>query len=338
MTVTLVGSLQSEVGCSGDWDAACATSHLAYDANDDVWQQSFTPPAGAYEYKVALNNGWDENYGGGAALNGPNIPLTADGSPVRFYYDHKSHWTTDNRSSTIAVAPGSFQNELGCANDWDASCLRSWLQDPDGDGIYIFRTSALPAGSYEAKVAINESWDVNYGAGGVQGGDNIAFGVANSGDAVSFSGDSTSTVLSIQVESSLPPGTDLAAIAQAPARNGVDDEVFYFVMPDRFANGDPVQRPRRPYRGSPGHGLRPSGTRGFYHGGDLAGLSAKLDYLDQMGVTAIWMTPVFKNKPVQGSGADISAGYHGYWITDYTQFDPHFGTNAELQNLIAAAH
>ena len=337
MTVTLVGSLQSEVGCSGDWDAACATSHLAYDANDDVWQQSFTPPAGAYEYKVALNNGWDENYGGGAALNGPNIPLTADGSPVRFYYDHKSHWTTDNRSSTIAVAPGSFQNELGCANDWDASCLRSWLQDPDGDGIYIFRTSALPAGSYEAKVAINESWDVNYGAGGVQGGDNIAFGVANSGDAVTFSWDSTSKVLSVQVESTLPPGTDLAAIAQAPARNGVDDEVFYFVMPDRFANGDPSND----LGGLTGDrlvtGFDPA-DKGFYHGGDLAGLSAKLDYLDQMGVTAIWMTPVFKNKPVQGSGADISAGYHGYWITDYTQFDPHFGTNTELQNLIAAAH
>ena len=68
---------------------------------------------------MALNNGWDENYGGGAALNGPNIPLTADGNPVKiFYYDHKSHWITDNRSSTIAVAPGSFQSELGCANDW----------------------------------------------------------------------------------------------------------------------------------------------------------------------------------------------------------------------------
>ena len=44
-------------------------------------------------------------------------------------------------------------------------CLRSWLQDPDGDGIYTFETTALPAGSYEGKVAINESWDVNYGAG-----------------------------------------------------------------------------------------------------------------------------------------------------------------------------
>ena len=65
----------------------------------------------------------------------------------------------------IAVAPGSFQSELGCPGDWDPSCLRSWLEDPDGDGIYTFETTALPAGSYETKVAINESWDENYGAG-----------------------------------------------------------------------------------------------------------------------------------------------------------------------------
>ena len=57
---------------------------------------------------------------------------------VKFYYDHKSHWITDNKSSVIAVAPGSFQSELGCPADWDPGCLRSWLQDPDGDGIYTF--------------------------------------------------------------------------------------------------------------------------------------------------------------------------------------------------------
>jgi pullulanase-type alpha-1,6-glucosidase len=332
-TVTLVGSLQSEVGCGGDWDPACAASYLAYDADDGVWQQSFTPPAGAYEYKVALNNAWDENYGGGAVLSGPNIPLTADGNPVKFYYDHESHWITDNRNSIIAVVPGTFQSELGCAGDWDAGCLRSWLQDPDNDGVYTFSTSALPAGSYEGKVAINEAWDVNYGVGGVQNGPNYAFTVASDGANVSFAWNSASKVLSIDTL----PDVDLASIAQVPPRNPVEDEVFYFVMPDRFANGDPSND----LGGLAGDrlvtGFDPT-DKGFYHGGDLAGLTAKLDYLDQMGVTAIWMTPVFKNKPVQGSGADISAGYHGYWITDFTQFDPHFGTNAELETLIAQAH
>ena len=47
---------------------------------------------------------------------------------------------------------------------------------------------------------------------------------------------------------------------------------------------------------------------------------------------------MFKNRPVQGTGADASAGYHGYWITDFTQIDPHFGTNADLSELVDGAH
>src|SRR6185503_2208652 len=133
--------------------------------------------------------------------------LTGDGSPVKFYYDHKSHWITDNKNSVIAVAPGSFQSELGCSGDWDPTCLRSWLQDPDGDGIYSFETAVLPAGNYEAKVALNESWDVNYGAGGVQNGDNIPFSVPGSGYVVTFSYNATTHVLSINVVST-GPGTD----------------------------------------------------------------------------------------------------------------------------------
>ena len=60
---------------------------------------------------------------------------------VKFYYDHATHWVTDNVNSTIAVAPGSFQSELGCSGDWDPGCLRSWLQDPDHDGIYTTRVA-----------------------------------------------------------------------------------------------------------------------------------------------------------------------------------------------------
>ena len=73
--VTVAGSLQSEAGCPGDWDPACAVTHLTYDANDDVWQGTFSLPAGAYEYKAALNDSWDENYGLNAQPGGSNIPL-----------------------------------------------------------------------------------------------------------------------------------------------------------------------------------------------------------------------------------------------------------------------
>jgi len=210
-SVTIAGSLQSELGCAGDWDPACAATHLTYDGGDDVWQGTWTVPAGSYEYKAALNDSWDENYGAGGVQGGDNIPLNlgADAT-VKFYYDHKSHWITDNLNSVIATVPGSFQSEMGCSGDWDPGCLRSWLQDPDGDGTYVFTTTSIPAGNYEAKVTINESWDENYGEGGVQNGPNIAFNVPGSGYVVNFSYNSVSHVLSINVVSTTPqPDNDV---------------------------------------------------------------------------------------------------------------------------------
>ena len=150
---------------------------------------------------MALNGSWDVNYGLHAQQNGPNIPLATTASPqsVTFYYDHKTHWVTENVSSIIATVPGSFQSEIGCSGDWDPGCFRSWLQDIQGTGIYSFSTSAIPAGSYEAKVALNGSWDVNYGAGGVQNGPNIAFTVPANGMDVEFQWNSTTKVLRVIV-------------------------------------------------------------------------------------------------------------------------------------------
>jgi len=117
----------------------------------------------------------------------------------------------------------------------------------------------------------------------------------------------------------------------------ITDDIIYFLLPDRFANGDP-SNDKGGYEGGPlDHGFDPT-HKGFYHGGDLKGLIGKLDYLQGMGVTAIWMAPIFKNKPVQGVEPWITAGYHGYWITDFTQIDPHFGSNADLKALVAEAH
>ena len=199
-SVTVAGDLQSEAGCAGDWDPACAATHLAYDASDDVWQGTFSLPAGNYQYKAALNDSWDENYGLHAVPGGDNIPLNLpQAASVKFYYDHKTHWITDNHSTPIPVAVGDFQSELGCPGDWQPDCLRSWLEDPDGNGTATFETTALPAGSYQAKVAVNESWDENYGAGGTPNGDNIPFSVPTDNAKVTFSYDTTSHVLTISV-------------------------------------------------------------------------------------------------------------------------------------------
>ncbi|MBT2504770.1 pullulanase-type alpha-1,6-glucosidase [Streptomyces sp. ISL-98] len=127
------------------------------------------------------------------------------------------------------------------------------------------------------------------------------------------------------------------ALAATPARHDLTREQFYFVLPDRFANGD-TANDRGGLTGSRLEtGYDPS-DKGFYQGGDLKGLTEKLDYIKNLGTTSIWMAPIFKNKPVQGTGKDASAAYHGYWITDFTQVDPHFGTNADLEKLIDKAH
>jgi glycosidase len=116
-----------------------------------------------------------------------------------------------------------------------------------------------------------------------------------------------------------------------------EDEVIYFVLPDRFENGDPKNDLGGLKGGRLTTGFDPA-AKGYYHGGDLKGLIQRLDYIQALGATALWVGPIFKNKPVQGPKGDESAGYHGYWITDFTQVDPHFGTNADFKALVDAAH
>lgn len=116
-----------------------------------------------------------------------------------------------------------------------------------------------------------------------------------------------------------------------------EDEVVYFLLPDRFENGDPGND-RGGLTGSRlATGLDPTDA-GFYHGGDLKGLKARLDYIQALGTTAIWVGPVYKNKAVQGGSGQESAGYHGYWVTDFTHVDPHLGTDEDLRSLVEAAH
>jgi pullulanase-type alpha-1,6-glucosidase len=346
-SVTIPGSMQSELGCPGDWQPDCANTHLTYDANDDVWQGTFSIPAGNWEYKAALNDSWDENYGLHAQPNGANIPLSlASPADVKFFYDHKSHWVTDNQNSVIATLPGTFQSELGCTDDWQPDCLRSWLQDPDGDGIYSFSAIDLPGGDYEVKVAHNESWDENYGAGGEPNGPNIPFSVG-SNQTVTFSYDPSTHLLDIAVEGGLEPGDEL--LVRPVLEHPFEDQVLYFTMPDRFANGDPNNDcgdyvgtcvPNDTEANVLTHGFLPS-DRGYYHGGDIAGLRGKLDYLEGMGVTAVWVGPIYLNQTVQPDSSNLyghSSGYHGYWILDFNQVDPHLGTNGEFQALVGEAH
>ncbi|MFN2137263.1 MAG: alpha-amylase family glycosyl hydrolase, partial [Candidatus Promineifilaceae bacterium] len=513
-SVTLAGDLQNELGCGGDWDPACAATHLTEQGND-VWRAAFSLPGGSYGYKMALDDSWGTSY------PADNKPLSLGAvTDVRFYYDDKTHAVLDSVNDEIAVAAGSMQNELGCGGDWDPGCVNTLLTDADGDGIYTFAATGLPAAAYEFKVALDEAWDISYPGG------NASFTINADSEVVTISWDSATTEVTVSVSSApavewvvagdfqselgcggnwnntcaattmedlngdgvfrlladglpaggyeykivesnnwdnaYPPGNvpftagggqmrwyfqpgpnnvadnanqciatavgnwqsvvgggdwapdnlrtmmwqeapgsdwysfsatlpagsweykvardedwaeaypgdnvalnldaetavtfryncatdevahvlggevppEIADLVSEPVRDPIVDDVFYFVMPDRFANGDPSNDTGGISGTREDHGFDPT-DMGFFHGGDLAGLMDQLDYLQNLGITAIWMTPVFHNNPVQGSGIDLSAGYHGYWYIDMTAFDPHFGTSAEMQTLIDEAH
>ena len=110
-------------------------------------------------------------------------------------------------------------------------------------------------------------------------------------------------------------------------------QTMYFVLTDRFANGNPANDTGG-YPGGPDeHGFDPTRIS-HYHGGDFAGLTAHLDYLKNLGITAVWVTPPFRNKPMQLG----TAGYHGYWVLDFLHIDPHLGTDAEFQEFVRTAH
>ena len=235
-SVTLVGSLQAALGCPTDWDPACAATHLTLDPATGVWSGAYEVPAGSYEMKIAVNDGWDENYGAGGVADGPNLPLVLEGDArLTFSFDDATHLLTVRAEVLGGPTRG----------DWGRS------------------------------------------------------------------------------------GTSL--------RSSLTKERFYFLMADRFANGDTGNDLGGLTGGRLETGFDPT-DKGFYHGGDLKGVTSHLDYIKGLGTTAIWLTPSFKNRPVQGTGANVSAGYHGYWITDFTQIDPHLGTNDDMKNLIDQAH
>ena len=110
-------------------------------------------------------------------------------------------------------------------------------------------------------------------------------------------------------------------------------QVFYFLLTDRFANGSTANDTGGIAGGPDASGFDPTRIS-HYHGGDFIGLTSKLDYIKGLGVTAIWITPPFVNKPMQ----EGTAGYHGYWILDFTRIDPHLGTEAEFREFVAQAH
>ena len=120
---------------------------------------------------------------------------------------------------------------------------------------------------------------------------------------------------------------------KARTRNGADiqgftsSDVLYLIMPDRFANGNPENDVAEGML----EGKVDRNDLFARHGGDLQGVSDHLDYISDLGATAIWLNPIQENDMESGS-------YHGYAITDYYQIDRRFGTNEDFRNLVEKAH
>lgn len=116
-----------------------------------------------------------------------------------------------------------------------------------------------------------------------------------------------------------------------------DEAVVYFMMTDRFFDGN---KSNNTASGADTYGKNP----GLYHGGDFAGVTAKLDYLQDLGVNTIWITPIVENiKGVdvtdEGSkDVPYNAAYHGYWASDFTKLNPTLGTTKEFETMISEAH
>lgn len=117
-----------------------------------------------------------------------------------------------------------------------------------------------------------------------------------------------------------------------------DEAVIYFTVTDRFFDGNSSNNGAEYNKGENGSLS--------YHGGDFAGLTQKLDYLDDLGVNTIWITPIVENKMAEGLTTDIdgkltdilSWGYHGYWASNFEKLDSHLGTEEEFKTLLDAAH
>ena len=112
-------------------------------------------------------------------------------------------------------------------------------------------------------------------------------------------------------------------------------DLIYLIMPDRFANGDPSNDRLKSMKDTAcnraEHSLR--------HGGDLQGITNHLDYLNELGVTALWLTPTIENdQPIGGSDGRVYSSYHGYAFTDHYQIDPRFGGNDGYLTFVKAAH
>ena len=127
----------------------------------------------------------------------------------------------------------------------------------------------------------------------------------------------------------LMPSQVLAEANTQPSSALNESDIIYMVLTDRFYDGDSTNN------GTLNQEYRP-GQLKYTQGGDWKGLTQKLDYIKNLGVTAIWISPPSQNELLSRDGEE--SGYHGYFTHDYNSADPHYGTKQDLIDLVNSAH
>ncbi len=159
-TVRLVGNFGEE-GDDTYWNPASDELKMT-DAESGKYYLKKTLSPGTYEYKVAINGSWDENYGADGEAGGQNMSFTLEEEKeVLFVYNDETHVTTTMTEDRLPRLAGTIQSAIDAGSDWSPGTSTAILEDDDHDNNYEF-TANVPAGNYEFKVVIGNDWGEEY--------------------------------------------------------------------------------------------------------------------------------------------------------------------------------
>ncbi|WP_048920638.1 alpha-amylase family glycosyl hydrolase [Rufibacter radiotolerans] len=316
--VHVAGTFQSEAGFGSDWNPA---STLLTDAdNDRIYEVTLTVPAGVYQYKFINGNNWAAQpeqvpaaCGQADGASNVNREVAVGASNLRLPVVSFSSCNTqllfsvDMRQQTVAAGgvyvTGNFQALAGYGTDWSPASVP--MADPDGDGIYTVNLSLPAGGLFQYKFINGTTWT---GAEVVPDACGLNDGSGNFNRTVS----ATAAVNTAPVNKFGACGTEGVTVPSIDySTYWWNDAVFYEIFVRSFydSNGDGK--------------------------GDFKGLIQKLDYLNDgdpntttdLGITGIWLMPMME-----------SPSYHGYDVTNYYATEPDYGTMAEFEEFLTAAH
>ncbi len=279
---------------------------MTYDSATEMFVSSLTGlTQGAYSYQFIVD--------GAAPVNDINNPsVDANGKSVLYYGDVPPPTPLEVTASISPSVIGYDQNTVLTLSSNDMASLASATVDMTNLGAATYNGGAL-------KLPI----DLSNGAISLYVKEGIEPGLKEVPvTIVDLEGNTSTITATVTVDGAIGPRGDF----------DWDEAVVYFMLTDRFYDGDPTNN--NAYGNDE---WRPELAEAF-HGGDLKGVLEKLDYLEDLGVNTIWITPIVENTPQMQHKESNQFAYHGYWAKDFTEIDPHLGTVEDLDALLDAAH